>query len=101
MGVPMQSSLVQVPCKSGSPHGVFGCVQVLAAAEDFDACPTAGCAISTSIEAATAIPATNPPTRNPITTLLFDSPNAPMLLHAGGRVQAAMSYEQRNGASGA
>src|SRR5262245_66444881 len=30
MGVPIQSSLVHVPCKSGSPHGVLGRIQVFA-----------------------------------------------------------------------
>src|SRR5437870_5189335 len=37
MGVPMQSSLVQVPCKSGSPHGVFGGVQLFVAVAGFGA----------------------------------------------------------------
>src|SRR5205823_3649037 len=37
MGVPMQSSLVHVPCKSGSPHGVFGGAQLLTAVEGFGA----------------------------------------------------------------
>src|SRR2546425_598600 len=31
MGVPIQSSLVQVPCRSGSPQGVFGGAQAFAA----------------------------------------------------------------------
>src|SRR5499427_163048 len=33
----MQSSLVQVPCTSGSPQGVLGCVQFFAAATGFAA----------------------------------------------------------------
>src|SRR5262245_65478960 len=52
----MQSSLVHVPCKSGSPHGVFGGVHVLAAAGAFGAAGAglgawakAGSAVSTTI----------------------------------------------------
>src|SRR5947209_7863013 len=37
----MQSSLVHVPCKSGSPHGVFGCVQLLAEGAVLAACARA------------------------------------------------------------
>src|SRR5205809_625243 len=57
MGVPMQSSLVHVPCKSGSPHGVFGAAQPFAAGAAFTAgaCPAAGAAVS----AKTAIPPAN------------------------------------------
>src|SRR6516164_814772 len=56
MGVPMQSSLVQVPCKSGSPQGVFGWAQVVAAEGDLANWATAGCAIKRKIGAAAVIP---------------------------------------------
>src|SRR5258706_16141148 len=47
----MQSSLVQVPCKSGSPQGVFGIVQLLAAAGDLADCPSTGLAVRTRMAA--------------------------------------------------
>jgi hypothetical protein len=48
----MQSSSVHVPCKSGSPHGVLGGVQflaagvIVAAGAVFEVCPIAGPAVS-------------------------------------------------------
>src|SRR5271169_865089 len=48
----MQSSLVQVPCKSGSPQGVLGAVQLLAAGADLAACASAGSAVSAKMAAA-------------------------------------------------
>src|ERR1700733_1927087 len=52
----MQSSPVQVPCISGSPHGVFGCTQVLPEEADWGACASAGWAASAKMKAAFVIP---------------------------------------------
>src|SRR5579862_6162629 len=87
MGVPMQSSLVQVPCKSGSPQGVFGCVQVLDVEGALGACANAGATISAKIEAT----ANSPANRNLIRFSLSASQNAPMLLQSGVGPQLAPS----------
>ena len=70
----MQSSSVQVPCKSGSPHGVFGCTQVFAAEGAWGACASAGwVASSTRIEAADVIAAKVPGNRYLTLKLLSSS----------------------------
>ena len=49
----MQSSSVQVPCKSGSPHGVFSCVQPAGLGTGLAACASAGPEVSANRAAAT------------------------------------------------
>jgi len=50
----MQSSLVHVPCKSGSPQGVFSGAQLLAAGAVFPDCAHTGPLANTSPAAVAA-----------------------------------------------
>src|SRR5690242_76534 len=88
MGVPIQSSLVQEPCKSGSPQGVFGCVHALAAEGDLGACATAGWASSKTIAAAAEIAiiaAVSPWNRWRMPVPPWEVPNGLMVVQQVGR----------------
>src|ERR1700722_9541243 len=89
MGVPMQSSPVHVPCRSGSPHGVFGCTQVLPAEEDLGACATA----SPAVVNPKIIPIISPGNRYPIRTPFHD-PKRAYATSARARAQALVVYCQ-------